>query len=89
MGANPGGKAPMAPGGQPGGKPSSAGGRGGSSVPAPPADDVATKEVWGHLPERLRRQMTQYYREQFSGPYGELLREYYSALAAREKGAKK
>jgi hypothetical protein len=64
-------------------------GTGGPTVPSLPFEDTITKQVWGHLPERLRQQMTQYYREQFVSKYGDLLRDYYSALAEREKGAKK
>jgi hypothetical protein len=91
---------PMQPGGvgqqepkQPGG-PNQAGanpqgGMGGRATPALPLDDAITKQVWGHLPERLRQQMTQYYREQFMPRYGELLKQYYSSLAEREKAQKK
>ena len=71
---------------QPGG---ATGGRGGRGTPALPLDDAIAKQVWGHLPERLRQQMSQYYREQFMPKYGELLQEYYSALAEREKSGRK
>ncbi len=52
----------------------------------PLADEVA-KEVWGHLPERLRQQMSQYYREEFMPRYAGLLRQYYSSLANSPGGA--
>lgn len=62
-----------------------AGGVGGKSTPALPLDDAITKQVWGHLPEGLRQRMNQYYREQFMPKYSDLLREYYSSLAEKEK----
>ena len=49
--------------------------------PALPIDDDVVKEVWGHLPDKLRQQVTQYYREQFMPKYSELLKQYYSSLA--------
>jgi hypothetical protein len=50
-----------------------------------PLEDPFTKQIWGHLPERLRQQASQYYREQYMPKYGELLKLYYSNLAEREK----
>ncbi len=58
-------------------------------LPAMPLDDAITKQVWGHLPERLRQQMSQYYKEQFMPKYADMLRQYYSALAEREKAPRK
>ncbi|MCZ2342174.1 MAG: hypothetical protein LC104_10325 [Bacteroidales bacterium] len=70
--------------------PSGSGTRGkASATPAPPLDDPYTKQVWGHLPEQMRQKMTQYYREQFVSKYGDLLRQYYSSLAEREKSGGK
>ena len=66
------------------GKPGTAGpGQAGKpeSRPAPPAEDAVAKQVWGHLPEQLRREMNQYYKEQFMPKYGDMLRDYYSGLA--------
>jgi hypothetical protein len=54
-----------------------------AQVPLP--DEVA-KEVWGHLPERLRQQMSQYYREEFMPRYAGLLKQYYSSLATTPSG---
>jgi len=54
---------------------------------AVPNDLPYTKQIWGHLPEQMRQQMTQYYREQFVSKYGELLRQYYSSLSERNKPA--
>ena len=51
------------------------------SHPAPPAEDAVAKQVWGHLPEQLRREMNHYYKEQFMPKYGDMLRDYYSGLA--------
>ena len=39
------------------------------------------KDVWGHLPDRMRQEMDMYYREQFMPRYGDLLRQYYAAIA--------
>jgi hypothetical protein len=61
----------------------------GGKVPARPAlpfDDDVAKDVWGHLPDKLRQQMTQYYKEDVMPRYSELLRLYYSSLA--EKGTR-
>jgi hypothetical protein len=44
------------------------------------------KDVWGHLPEKMRQEMDLYFREQFMPRYSELLRQYYSSLA--ESGSK-
>jgi hypothetical protein len=54
--------------------------------PQLPLADVVAKEVWGHLPERLRLQMTQHYREEFMPRYAGLLRQYYAALAGGAAG---
>lgn len=42
------------------------------------------KDVWGHLPEQLRQQVSQYYRQQFMPKYADLLRHYYSSLSRGE-----
>ncbi len=55
-----------------------------SSMPRLP--DVY-KDVWGHLPEKMRQEMDLYFREQFMPRYSDLLRQYYSSLA--ERGGKK
>jgi hypothetical protein len=68
---------------------STPGGGAGKSMPALPLDDAITKQVWGHLPERLRQQMSQYYKEQFMPKYSDMLRQYYASLAEREKAQKK
>lgn len=49
--------------------------------PSLPINDEVVKEVWGHLPDKLRQQVTQYYREQFMPKYADLLKQYYSSLA--------
>jgi len=41
------------------------------------------KDVWGHLPEKMRQEMDSYFREQFMPRYSEMLRDYYSSLAER------
>jgi hypothetical protein len=50
-----------------------------------PLDDPIAKQVWGHLPEKLRQQMSQYYREQFMPKYSPLIRDYFNSLAERER----
>jgi hypothetical protein len=59
------------------------------SKPGMPLDDAVTKQIWGHLPDRLRQEMNQYYKEQFMPKYNDMLRQYYSRLAEREKAGKK
>jgi hypothetical protein len=51
-----------------------------------PLADVVAKEVWGHLPERMRLQLTQHYREEFMPRYAGLLRQYYSSLSGGATG---
>ena len=60
-----------------------------SPPPSLPNEDPFTKQVWGHLPEKLRQQASQYYREQYMPKYQEMLKQYYSNLAERDKPAKK
>jgi len=59
----------------------------GKSSPKRQNDKLADlyKDVWGHLPDRLRQEMDLYYREQFMPRYSELLRRYYAALAEQRK----
>jgi hypothetical protein len=45
------------------------------------------KDVWGHLPETQRAEMTAYSREKFMDKYNELIKQYYSSIA--EKSRKK
>ncbi len=49
-----------------------------------PFDDDVAKDVWGHLPDKLRQQMTQFYKDDVMPKYAELLKLYYSSLS--EKG---
>jgi hypothetical protein len=62
----------------------------GGKVPAKsllPLDEDVSKNVWGHLPDKLRQQMTQYYNEDVMPKYAELLRLYYSSFAEGDKPA--
>ena len=90
-GDKPGGK-PM-PGDKGGDKPTPGESGEGPGKPPPkpalPPDDAVTKQIWGHLPDRLRQEMNQYYKEQFMPKYNDMLRQYYSRLAERDKGGKK
>ena len=49
--------------------------------PSVPLDDEVAKEVWGHLPDKVRQQVTQYYKEEFMPRYADLLKQYYASLA--------
>jgi hypothetical protein len=46
-----------------------------------PFDDDVAKDVWGHLPDKLRQQMTQFYKDDVMPKYAELLKLYYSSLS--------
>ena len=56
-------------------------------IPLLPIEDEIVKDVWGHLPDKMRQQATQYYQQDFMPRYTELLKLYYSSLA--EKGGKR
>ncbi len=45
------------------------------------------KDIWGHLPEKLRKDMDAYSRVEFMMKYSDLLKQYYSTIA--EKGRRK
>jgi len=68
---------------------SSGPGSGKASPPMLPLDVPIAKEVWGHLPEKARQEVSQYYREQYLPRYNDLLKQYYTALAERERKGKK
>jgi hypothetical protein len=70
--------------GQPGANAGNPDGKGGKPAGSLPVNDDVAKEVWGHLPDKLRQQMTQYYKEDVMPKYAELLKLYYSSLS--EKG---
>src|SRR5262249_2824449 len=62
-----------------------AGGMGGKKTDAPNAD--LYKDIWGHLPETLRKEMDAYARVEFMSKYNDLLQQYYNRLS--EKGRAK
>ncbi len=76
-------KDPKEPMGATGGNPM---GKVGPGKAVPPSEEDVSKDVWGHLPDKLRQQMSQYYKEDFTPKYAELLRLYYSSLS--DKGTK-
>lgn len=93
------GKDPQPGGGQPAGKDGKGGKAAGAASgttpktppprPTVPLDDEVAKEVWGHLPDKVRQQVTQYYKEEFMPRYADLLKQYYASLATTPpKGAK-
>lgn len=51
------------------------------------ADKMAdvVKDIWGHLPETLRQEVDHYYRDQFMPRYRDLLQQYYSRLAEKQR----
>lgn len=53
--------------------------------PSLPLADEVVKDVWGHLPDRERQQITQFYREQFMPRYSELIKQYFSSLAEHSR----
>jgi hypothetical protein len=57
------------------------------TVPSLPPEEAAVKDVWGYLPDKLRQQAMQYYKQEFMPRYTKLLEHYYSSLS--EKNAKK
>lgn len=57
------------------------------SLPAIPPEETNVKDVWGYLPDKLRQQAMQYYKQDFMPRYAKLLEHYYSSLA--EKNARK
>lgn len=52
-----------------------------------PPETMPVKDVWGYLPDKLRQQAMQYYKQEFVPKYAKLLEHYYSSLA--EKDGKK
>jgi DNA mismatch repair ATPase MutL len=67
-------KNPM--GGKPDGKP---------RTDADPKLAEMYKDVWGHLPEKMRQEMDSYFKEHFMPSYNELLKQYYSKIAEQNK----
>jgi hypothetical protein len=59
-----------------------AGGPGGQKNMTPNADMY--KDIWGHLPETLRKEMDAYSRVEFMSKYNDLLQQYYKRIS--EKG---
>jgi len=57
---------------------------GNKSTPNLPLEDPFTRRVWGHLPEKVRQQAMQSYREQFMPRYSEMLKQYYSTLNEKQ-----
>jgi hypothetical protein len=45
------------------------------------------KDVWGYLPDKVRQQAMQYYKQELTPRYAKLLERYYSSLS--EKSLKK
>jgi hypothetical protein len=43
------------------------------------------KDVWGHLPEKMRMEMDSYFKDRFMPRYNDLLKQYYSTIAEQNK----
>jgi hypothetical protein len=58
----------------------------GDSPPLPsiPPEETVMKDVWGYLPDKLRQQAMQYYKQEFMPRYEKLLEHYYSSLADKK-----
>lgn len=50
-----------------------------------PPEEAAMKDVWGYLPDKLRQQAMQYYKQEFIPKYEKLLEHYYSSLSEKKK----
>src|SRR5262249_41030612 len=81
------GMPPKQPPKNPGGsvQPDPMGGPRNPALPALPSEDEVLRGVWGHLPDKLRQQATQYYKQEFMPRYAELLKHYYSSLQDKDK----
>ncbi len=55
--------------------------------PSIPLEETTVKDVWGYLPDKLRQQAMQYYKQDFMPRYAKLLEHYYSSLS--DKSIKK
>ena len=64
-------------------------GTGGQATPTLPLAETLAKDFWGHLPEVPRQRMMQFFREQYNSRYKDLLPDYFSTLAEKEKKGKK
>jgi hypothetical protein len=63
-------------------------GKGGGGDSKDPGSKIAElyKDIWGHLPEKMRQEMDTYSREQFMDRYKGLLKQYYSTLSEKGRG---
>ncbi len=84
MGSNP-----MPMGAKPEEKGGNSAGTGGQAAPTLPLAETIAKDFWGHLPEVPRQRMMQFFREQYNSRYKDLLPDYFSTLAEKEKKGKK
>jgi hypothetical protein len=58
-----------------------------TTLPSIPPEEAVVKDVWGYLPDKLRQQTMQYYKQEFMPRYAKLLEHYYSSLS--DKNMKK
>lgn len=64
-------------------------GMSGKATPTLPLAETIAKDFWGHLPEVPRQRMMQFFKEQYNSRYKDLLPDYFSTLAEKEKKGKK
>ncbi len=53
-------------------------------IPSLPPEETMKKDVWGYLPDKLRQQAMQYYKQEFVPRYEKLLEHYYSSLSEKK-----
>jgi hypothetical protein len=56
-----------------------------NALPSDPVVAEFYKDIWGHLPEKMRQEMDAYFKERFMPRYSDLLRQYYSNIAEQNK----
>ena len=75
--------------GAPPDKSGAGGGQKTAEKPPPDKDEAKLaemyKDVWGHLPEKMRMEMDSYFKDRFMPRYNDLLKQYYSKIAEHNK----
>jgi len=80
-------QAGMKPGSQPGTNPGSNGGQAPNAMPEKPSGKRglagSSKDEWGHLPEELRQEMANVFKEEFLTSKYDLIRRYYLSVSQK------
>jgi len=53
------------------------------TTPSLPPEEAPVKDVWGVLPDKLRREAMQYYKQEFMPRYAKMLEHYYSSFSEK------